>query len=353
MRLKEVKELIEKEGLSAFLFSSGANVQYLTGFRSTHAYALVSTGENYLLTDGRYFERAKRIPRWHAVLIEGHALRFIKRFLKERGLRLVGYEKDRITCSMARQLRSKGIRWKGYEGFLNAIRSAKTPEELRIMEEGVRKSDEVYMRLLEFVRPGMRELEVRAFLIGEFLRLGAYGESFPAIVASGEASAVPHWETSERTVEHGRPLLIDMGMVWKGYCTDFTRTIHMGRATEEFKKVYGVVRDAHLYALEAVREGRTVGEVDARAREHLERKGLGKYFTHSTGHGVGVEIHEHPRVYHKGPGAKEIIKEGMVFTVEPGVYIPGEFGVRLENMVAVRGGVGEPLSQISLDLVEL
>ena len=144
-----------------------------------------------------------------------------------------------------------------------------------------------------------------------------------------------------------------MGLVWRGYCSDFTRTLFLGKADEEFKKVYTVVRDAHLFALEEVKVGNEIGNVDRRAREHIKKKGFGKFFTHSTGHGVGVEIHEFPRVYYKGKDAKRVIEEGMVFTIEPGIYLPGKFGVRLENIVAVVDGRGEPLSEVSLDLVEL
>ncbi len=221
------------------------------------------------------------------------------------------------------------------------------------MKEGVKKSDEVYRRILSKIREGMKELELRRLIVEEFFKEGASGESFPAIVASGPASSVPHWESSHQPIKGGSPLLIDMGMVWKGYCTDFTRTLFVGRADPEFKKVYQVVKDAHLFALEKARVGNTVGDVDRAAREYIKSKRLGKYFSHSTGHGVGIEIHEHPRVYYKGPDKDIPIEEGMVFTIEPGVYIPGKFGVRLENIVVIKGGVGEPLSEVGLDLVEL
>ena len=353
MKLDAVRELIVREGLSAFLFSSNANVQYLSGFRSSHAYALITPEERYLLTDGRYYEKAKTLRDWEVVLIEGPAIKFLKGFIKEKGLRVVGYERDRVSCEFAKKLKTKGIRWKGYAGFLDSLRALKTHTEIEIIREGVRESDKVYMELLNFIRPGMKELEVRAFIASEFLKRGSLGESFPSIVASAQASAIPHWERSEARIKENAPLLIDMGMVWKGYCTDFTRTVYLGKADDDFKKVYSVVRDAHLYAISAVKVGSTIGDVDKRARDYIKSKGFGKFFTHSTGHGVGIEIHEYPRVYYKGKDSKVVIEEGMVFTVEPGIYIPGEFGVRLENMVVVEGGVGKPLSSVGLDLVEI
>ncbi len=353
-RLLEVKKLLGEKGIDAFLFNSQANVFYLSGFRSTHAYVFLTDKSHHLLTDGRYYERAKELlPNWDVRLIEQSALKYLKAFLKEMGAKIVGYEKDRVSCEFKEKLRTKGVRWIGFSGFLKEIRVIKNHDEIRLMEEGVGKSDLIYKRLLDFIKPGISELEVRAFITGEIFKEGGLGESFPAIVACGEGSAIPHWETSQRSIEHGKNLLIDMGLLWKGYCTDFTRTIFVGKASNEFKKVYQVVKDAHLFALERVKVGNAVGDIDKTARKYIESKGFGKFFTHSTGHGIGVEIHEYPRVYYKGPDKKRIIEEGFVFTVEPGVYIPGEFGIRLENIVAVEGGYGKPLSSISLDLVEI
>ncbi len=354
MKLREVQELIEKEGLDAFMFSSQANVFYLSRFKSTHAYAVVTPNSKHLLTDGRYYERAKEeLKDWDVVLLKGKALRQLKKFLRDNGLVKVGYESDRISCDLKRRLRSTKIRWKGYSDFLKEVRAIKTKEEIDIMKEGVKKSDAIYRELLNFVRPGMTELEVRGFIVSKIFDQGGSGESFPAIVASGEGSAIPHWETSHNKIKPSSPLLIDMGLVWKGYCTDFTRTFHIGSHDREFVKVYNIVRDAHLFALEKVKVGNRLGEVDRAAREHIKKKRYGKFFTHTTGHGVGVEIHEYPRVYYKGEDAEVTIEEGMVFTIEPGIYLPGKFGVRLENIVAVVGGRGEPLSEVDLDLVSI
>ena len=352
-RVSIVQELIKSKGLDAFLFSSGANVFYLSGFRSTHAYVVLSSTARHLLTDGRYIEKAKsQLRDWDVVLIDGKVLKFIKGFLREKGYYRVGFESDRVTCEFRKGLRSTRIKWFGESGFLRDIRVLKSKEEIDTMREGVKKSDSIYRRILDSIRPGLTELEVRRMIVDGIFSVGSTGESFPAIVASGQGSAVPHWETSTARIQQG-PLLIDMGLMWKGYCTDFTRTIYIGKPDEEFLRVYTAVRDAHLFALEKVRAGNTLGEVDRTARDHIEKKGYGELFTHSTGHGIGVEIHEYPRVYHKGEDAKRVIEEGMVFTVEPGIYLPGRFGVRLENIVAVVNGRGEPLSEVSLDLVTL
>lgn len=351
-RIEKVQELLEKHHLDAFLFTSQANVFYLSGFRSSNAYVVVGKDSYLLLTDGRYFEKAKeQLKGWKLALLEG-GLKRVYEVLRDMGARVVGYEEDKISCEFRRRLKG-GFRWVGKPSFLKDMRALKDPEEISIIKEGVRQSDRVYRGLLSRLREGLTELEVRSMIVEEFFKVGALGESFPAIVASGKASAIPHWESSNQPIKHGQALLIDMGLLWKGYCTDFTRTLHIGRAGEEFKRVYQVVRDAHLYALEAVKVGRKIGEIDRVAREYIKRKGFGKFFVHSTGHGVGIEIHEFPRVYYKGADKEVRIEEGMVFTIEPGIYLGGKFGVRLENMVLVEEGIGKPLSEIPLDLVEV
>ncbi|MCX8164405.1 MAG: Xaa-Pro peptidase family protein [Aquificaceae bacterium] len=352
-RIERVRELLREHRLEAFLFTSQANVFYLSGFRSSHAYVVVSRDYHHFLTDGRYYDKAKSFLKgWDVILIEGSPIKAIVRLLRRLGVSKVGYEEDRVSCEFKKRLKG-GIRWFGVSGFLAKMRSIKDREEIEIIREGVLASDRAYKRILERIKAGLTELEVRAMLVSEFFREGATGESFPAIVASGEGSAIPHWETSGKIIKYGEPLLIDMGLLWKGYCTDFTRTLYLGRACPEFKKVYQIVRDAHFYALDKVRLGVKISEIDRTAREFIRRKGFGNFFNHSTGHGVGVEIHEFPRVYYKGQDKDVLVEDGMVFTIEPGVYLKNRFGVRLENMVAVVGGFGEPLSEISLDLVEL
>ncbi|MEN3028006.1 MAG: Xaa-Pro peptidase family protein [Aquificaceae bacterium] len=352
-RIERVQALLKEKGLQAFLFSSQPNVFYLSGFRSSHAYVVVGRDSHHLLTDGRYYEKARStLKGWDVILIEGNALKAIGGLLKKLRASRVGYEEDRVSCEFKRRLRG-GLNWVGIPGFLKKLRAIKEREEIETLREGVRASDRVYLRILERIREGLTELEVRSLLISEFFKEGAMGESFPAIVASGKGSAIPHWETSGRKIKKGEALLIDMGLLWKGYCTDFTRTVYLGRASSEFRKVYNTVKDAHLFALEKVKVGRKVSEIDKTAREYIRKKGFGKLFSHSTGHGVGVEIHEFPRIYYKGQDKDVVVEEGMVFTIEPGIYLNDRFGVRLENMVAVVGGVGEPLSQVSLDLVEI
>lgn len=178
--------------------------------------------------------------------------------------------------------------------------------------------------------------------------LGGSGESFPAIVASGKNSAVPHYETSDKSIEWNSPLLIDMGLKYKGYCSDFTRTIFLGEVNPKLIDIYKVVEEANLEATEIVKDGIPVKEIDLKAREIISKYGYGEYFLHSTGHGIGIEIHEFPRISHK---SNNILIENMVFTIEPGIYIQGLGGVRLENVVVCRKNRGEILTKTPLDII--
>ncbi|NPB06441.1 MAG: aminopeptidase P family protein [Aquificae bacterium] len=351
MRVNEVQRKIKEEGLSAFFFSSYPSVFYLTGFRSTHAFVVLTPEERHLFTDARYYERARKLLNgWELHLLKDGAFKAVKRFLKERGFTEVGYELERLSCSDRKKLKAKGLRWRGYEGFLTPFRARKTERELSVLREGAKKLEEAFTEVINGLGEGVTELALRGRLAEAFTRRGALGESFASIVAFREHSAVPHWESSETVIKGKGPLLVDTGLIWHGYCTDLTRTLHLGKPDEEFRKVYEAVKEAHLRAVEKVRPGVAVAEVDRTAREVLRRYGLEKFFTHATGHGIGIEVHEFPRVSSR---SKAVLEEGFVVTVEPGVYLEGRFGVRLENMVAVGPDGPEVLYELPLELTVL
>lgn len=237
MRERKIIGLLEEKGLDGFLFSSQANVLYLSGFRSSNAYVLATK-------EGFTFYRRTILREGKGNFEGGMAGSFGKIFhaqdykanYKKLGIKRVGYEEDRVSCAFRKSLRSRDIQWVGFSNFLGKLRAIKSTEEIKIMKEGVLKADQIYRELLEFVKPGMTELDLRGFIVRRAFEMGAMGESFPAIVAFAEGSAVPHWETSQRRIEQKGPLLIDMGILYKNYCTDFTRTIYLGKADDEFKR---------------------------------------------------------------------------------------------------------------------
>jgi Xaa-Pro aminopeptidase len=209
---------------------------------------------------------------------------------------------------------------------------------------------EVYQRVLNTVRPGVRECEIAGRLEAAAREAGAEGMSFDTIVAAGKRSALPHGRASIEPIPQRGFVVIDSGVILRGYCSDMTRTLHVGRAGREERKWYEAVLEAQLAGIAAVKPGKTAGEVDKACRQVLRRAGLDRFFTHSTGHGVGLEIHEPPRL---GKGQAEELQAGMVITIEPGVYVPGKGGIRIEDMVLVTASGCEVLTPVNKELVEI
>ncbi|NPA13129.1 MAG: aminopeptidase P family protein [Aquificae bacterium] len=355
MKVALVQEKIKKEGLSSFLFSSRPNVFYLSRFNSSYAFVLLTPQEKYFITDNRYYQGAKKkLKDWQVILLgEGgkKADKHLIEIINNLGGGKIGFEEDRTTLSFYKKLK-EGVDGSlvGYAGFLSPFRMSKTKWELGIIKKAVEKTDRVFQRLLEYIPKATTELDVRREAVNLFFKEGATGESFPTIVATGKNSAIPHHETSTAKIKNNAPLLIDMGLVYKGYCSDFTRTIFVGKVSQKLKDIYNIVKEAHLSAVEKVKEGVPVKEVDQTARDIIARYGYGDYFIHSTGHGVGIEIHEPPRV---SKHSEEVLTENCVITVEPGIYIPSVGGVRLENVVVAKKRGGQILTKTPLDIVEL
>ncbi|MGB9761893.1 MAG: M24 family metallopeptidase [Caldimicrobium thiodismutans] len=357
-RLKASRKILEERKISAFIFASYPNVYYLSGLKASHAYVIVSKEKCFLLTDGRYFERAKKVaPSFmETILIIGDPFKFLKDFLSSLRCETLGFEKDRVACEFKERLKGKRYKLIGISNPLKTIRMIKDKEELKRIKEAIKITDKIYYELLNYLKPGLSELEIRGKIVELIFKHSAEGESFPSIVAGSANSAVPHWESSRDPLTQG-PLLIDMGVLYKGYCSDFTRTLYLGRADSEFKKIYSLVKTAWFKAFEKVKVGTPIYEIDKAVREYFEKKGVLSNFTHATGHGIGIEIHEFPRVYYqkskKFLKEQPLIQEGMVFTIEPGLYFPGRYGIRLENIVIVENGEGKIYSEVPLDLLEL
>jgi Xaa-Pro aminopeptidase len=272
------------------------------------------------------------------------------RWKRSRGW-TIGIEGERLTVAERTRLADllpSGVRLRDATALVERARMVKDDEELDLIRAAVRLGATLFDRTLAVLRPGVKEAEVAAEMEYAARRAGAEGMSFPTIIASGARSALPHGRATGQAVAPGGFVVCDFGVILAGYCSDQTRTVWVGAPSDEARNVYEAVREAQGAAIAAVRPGISVGEVDGAARKVLRKAGLGRYFTHSTGHGVGLEIHEAPRV---AAGQKEILKPGMVITIEPGVYFPGKWGVRIEDMVAVREGGCEVLTPTSKDFL--
>jgi len=360
LKIKQILKKLQENDLDSFFVSSRPNVFYLSHFRSSNAYILLTRTEKFFITDSRYYEAAKEsLKDWQVIQLgekNKNQIDHLRDILNEYGGKKVGFEEDRTTIAFYKKLTNKEsgkteslkCQLVGFSGFFDRFRVSKTEEEIQIIKEAVKRTDRVFENILPLIPSAKNELDLRRMIINEIFLQGGTGESFPAIVASGKNSAVPHHETSYDPVEKNSPILIDMGMVYKGYCSDFTRVIFYGKVDPEIEKIYQIVKEAHLTAVEKVKAGIPVKEIDKTARDVIKKYGYGDYFLHSTGHGVGIEIHEPPRVSEK---SEEILQENTVITIEPGIYIPHKGGVRLENIVVARKNRAEVLTETPLDLV--
>lgn len=236
------------------------------------------------------------------------------------------------------------------EYLTHKVRMIKDKYEIEIIKDNLILSDEGFLYLLKVIKPGMSELQVSAELEHYLKFKGAEEMSFPTIVASGNRSSLPHGRASSKIISKNESIVIDFGIKKNYYCTDTTRTIFIGTPSQKFKDTYNIVLEALNEGINLVKEGVRAEEVDEKVRNTIEKYGLGEYFTHSTGHGVGLEIHEYPTI---GKGINQDLKEGMIITIEPGVYIPGEFGIRIENMVLVKKNSCEVLTTLGTDLITI
>jgi Xaa-Pro aminopeptidase len=263
----------------------------------------------------------------------------------------VGIEAEHCTIAEKKRLvklAPSGVHLKDTASTVERARMIKDDDELNQIRAAVNVGAKLFDRALQVLRPGVKETEVAGEMEFTARRAGAEEMSFPTIIASGARSALPHGRASDQAIPSGGFVVCDFGVILSGYCSDQTRTVWVGSSSDDARSAYEAVKEAQQTAIDAVRPGISVGEVDEAARKVLRKAGLGRYFTHSTGHGVGLEIHEAPRV---AAGQKEILKPGMVITIEPGVYFPGKWGVRIEDMVAVTAGGCDVLTPTSKDFL--
>lgn len=307
-------------------------------------------------TDVRYDTQAHEEVKAAKVVIAKKALlesvgEMLGQRHKRRRKRTIGIEAEHFTIAEKKRLskfRPAVIAFKDAPPIVEKLRMVKDKDELQRIRTAVVLGAKLFDRAVEVLRPGIQEVELAAEMELAARRGGAEEMSFPTIIASGARSALPHGRASNQKIPSSAFVVCDFGVILSGYCSDQTRTVWVGKASEEGRRAYEAVREAQQAGLEAVKPGITVGEVDSAARKVLQKAGLGRFFTHSTGHGVGLEIHESPRV---AKGQREVLQPGMVITIEPGVYFPGKWGVRIEDMVAVTNGGCEVLTPTSKDFL--
>ena len=339
--------------LDALLVTHLPNVRYLCGFTGSAGVLALAGQRAALFTDGRYTAQARREAVGVRVIIsQGPAATAALQWLHTQRAQVVGFEAERLSVAARNALAatSRRQRLRPTAGVIERARMIKEPGEVMLIREAVRLGSRLFPRVLRAIRPGVPETAVAASLEYAARRAGAEGMSFSTIVAAGARSALPHGVASSQVVPSKGFVLLDFGVILAGYCSDMSRTVYLGTLPARAREMYQAVREAQQAAVAAVRPQVAAGDVDAAARRVLKSAGYGRYFTHSTGHGVGLEIHEPPRL---GKGQKELLQPGMVITIEPGVYVPGYGGVRIEDMVLVTPNGCEVLTPTPKDLVVL
>jgi Xaa-Pro aminopeptidase len=344
MRLTKLRQSLAEQELDALLISQPENRRYLTGFTGSAGLLLVTASRAVLATDFRYYEQVGReAPDWELARITDNFQKLLPDLLASAGVRRLGFESQHVTVDQLATWTqaTSGIEWVPLKDTVESVRMFKDEAEIEAMRRSVALTDAALADALEVMRPGMTELQV-AWLIESYMRThGASKVAFDLIVAAGPNGALPHAHPGDRTIQAGEPIVFDLGCVVDGYCSDLTRTVCLGDPSDKYLAVFEIVLQAQRAAEAAIRPGVTGVQADAVARDLIAAAGYGDQFGHGLGHGVGLAVHEKPGA---GRLSTDTLQAGMSLTVEPGIYLPGEFGVRIEDLVIIREGGVEVLS---------
>lgn len=346
---------LERRKSGCLLVTDLTNIRYLTGFTGSAAIVLITPSSKWFVTDSRYKLQAavevkgyrKRISRSGSL---GEALDIVRRIKPS----VLAFEGGSVSyeqyLAIRRALRGSGVRVRSVTALIEAEREVKDFSELKALRAAVNVAASGYASLKRATVLGQSERELAATVEAAVMRNGADALAFDMVVASGERAALPHARATDKKIRKGDLLIVDMGVTVEGYCSDQTRTYVIGRPTRRQSEIYRIVKDAHDLAVESVRAGVKAATVDRAAREYIKKAGFGKCFSHGTGHGLGLKVHEAPNV---GPKSAAILKEGSVITIEPGIYIAGWGGVRIEDMVVVTEAGAEMLTNSPDELTAL
>ena len=351
-RLANLCDKLSAEQVDAVLITKVANVTYLSGFGGDSSALLVGKNFRRLVTDGRYTEQAKRQAKNFAIVEQTDGLyKKLVDEIKSAGAKIIGVEGNVMTVAqrdfLAREL--DGVEFKSLE--LDTLRQVKDAAEIEKIRKACEIADDAFEKVLDVIRPNVREIEVAAELEYFMRKLGSEETAFTTIVASGWRGSLPHGVASDKKIQSGELVTLDFGATFNGYRSDITRTVAVGKISSEQRKIYDAVHDAQLFGLEVITAGKSGKEIDSAVRERLKASGYEKFFVHGLGHGVGLEIHEEPRLSRLSKC--EHLLPNMIVTDEPGVYIENFGGVRIEDTVLVKDGLSEALTRSPKTLIEL
>ena len=332
-RTKAIADSLESKGIDGFLISNIINVRYVTGFSGSSGCLLITKKDKIFCTDCRYEEQAKQEIKDFDIFIEKEErLKEVVERAKFLGVRTLGFEST-ASYHFYRSLLRKGIKIKAVSNFIEDMRKIKDADEIVMIKKAIARAEKAFLNVKEYIKPGFSERQVALRLEENLKKEGCYSIPFDIIVASGQNSALPHAKPTEKKINPGDLVVVDWGGEAGGYFSDMTRSfLIQGRDISRKKEIYDTVLQANIQAIESVASGLSSRMVDKAARDSIKKAGYADFFGHGTGHGVGLDVHELPRISRLG---REYVKTGMVFTIEPGIYIPEIGGVRIEDMVLV------------------
>jgi Xaa-Pro aminopeptidase len=352
-RLERLYTKLKSSGLDAFLVTVLPHIRYLSHFSGSNALCLITQDRKVFLTDGRYREQAQQeVVGFRIVVSQKNLLEEISRRKLLLSLRRIGIDANSVTISQWKNLKKlfPRVKFVPSTSIIEELVAVKDETEIGAMREAVRITDRVFHAVLERIKAGVRELDIAAEISYLHRKFGAEADAFEPIVASGKRGALPHARASAKEIRRGELVTLDFGCRVNGYHSDLTRTVAVGKPGREEKKIYHVVLEAQKRGIEAAVAGAKVKRVDRSARRYIKEQGYGKFFNHSLGHGLGLQVHEMPRV---SGASKETLLAGNVITIEPGIYVPGVGGVRIEDDVVVRNGSCEVLNTSPKELLVL
>lgn len=352
-RVIRLREAMNKQHLEAVLITGEVNRRYVTGFTGSSGYVLVTLQDAWLLTDFRYLIQAADQAQGFQIVDHGASVTgALHSLLSGANIKRLGFEEELMSFATYRSYERelKPVELVPVSGLVEELRMFKDSGELKLMKEAADLADQTFMHMLDVLKPGISEWDAALELEIFMRKNGATGPSFETIMASGERSALPHGRASERIMQSGDLVTMDFGALMNDYCSDITRTVAIGTPSEKLREIYDITLEAQLRAVEGIRPGMTGREADALARDVIASYGYGEYFGHSTGHGLGMEVHEAPRL---SKASDTVLQPGMVVTVEPGIYLPGIGGVRIEDDIVITETGNRRLTESTKDFIAL
>lgn len=351
-KIEKLRESFEQLQIDGMLITNPYNRRYMTGFTGTAGVALVSYSKALFITDFRYIEQAtSQCPDYEIVKHTGPIHEEVAAAAKELGITKLGFEQDTLSyASYAQYNEAVNGELVPISGVIEKLRLIKTNSEIKILKDAAKIADAAFEHILGYIRPGRTELDVSNELEFFMRKQGATSSSFDIIVASGHRSALPHGVASDKVIESGDFVTLDFGAYYNGYVSDITRTVAVGQPSDELINIYNIVLEAQLRGMAGIKPGMTGKEADALTRDYITEKGYGPNFGHSTGHGIGLEVHEGPALSFK---SDIILEPGMVVTCEPGIYVAGLGGVRIEDDTIITNDGNEALTHSPKELIIL